>query len=80
MTAERIKMFAARERAVKKLCLAGIKSQHCNASEKEIRCIFARAFLAEKFYPIKLLLFVFIINCVFYALIMIQVLNTQNFL
>ncbi|MBW4423430.1 MAG: hypothetical protein KME50_02930 [Nostoc desertorum CM1-VF14] len=80
MTAERIKMFAVRERAAKKLCLARIKSQNCNASEKEIRCIFARALLAEKFSPIKVLLFVFIINCVFYTPIMLQVLNTQNFL
>jgi hypothetical protein len=70
----------AHERAVKKICLAGIKSQHCNVSEKEIRCIFARDLLVEKFSPIKLLLFVFIINCVFYTPIMLQVLNIQNFL
>jgi hypothetical protein len=46
-------MFAAHERAVKKLCLAGIKSQNCNASEKEIRCIFARALLAENFLQLN---------------------------
>jgi hypothetical protein len=48
---QRIKMFAAHERGVKKLCLAGIKSRHRSASKEEIRCIFARAMLAEKFSP-----------------------------
>lgn len=48
---QRIKMFAAHERGVKKLCLAGIKSRHRNVSQEEIRCIFARALLAEKFSP-----------------------------
>jgi len=48
---QRIKMFAAHERGIKKLCLAGIKSRHRGVSKEEIRCIFARALLAEKFSP-----------------------------
>jgi len=44
-------MFAAHERGIKKLCLAGIKSRHRGVSKEEIRCIFARALLAEKFSP-----------------------------
>ncbi len=46
---QRIKMFAAHDCGVKKLCLAGIKSRHRNAPLEEIRRIFARAILAEKF-------------------------------
>ncbi|MEH1819395.1 MAG: hypothetical protein V7L31_10010 [Nostoc sp.] len=49
--AQRIKMFVAHERGIKKLCLAGIKSRHRGVSQEEIRCIFARAVLAEKFSP-----------------------------
>jgi hypothetical protein len=48
---QRIKMFAAHERGIKKLCLAGIKSRHRGVSQEEIRCIFARALLTEKFSP-----------------------------
>ncbi|AFY34970.1 hypothetical protein [Calothrix sp. PCC 7507] len=48
---QRIKMFIAHERGVKKLCLAGIKSRHRGASLEEIRHIFACAVLAEKFSP-----------------------------
>ncbi|MEA5507300.1 hypothetical protein VB735_30245 [Halotia wernerae UHCC 0503] len=46
---QRIKMFAAHDCSVKKLCLAGIKSRHRDAPLEEIRHIFARAMLAEKF-------------------------------
>ncbi|MBW4555938.1 MAG: hypothetical protein KME59_08365 [Trichormus sp. ATA11-4-KO1] len=45
---QRLEMFAAHERGVKKLCLAGIKSRHCGAPVEEIRGIFIRAVLAEK--------------------------------
>lgn len=48
---QRIKMFAAHERGIKKLCLAGIKSRHRGVSKEEIRFIFARALLGEKFSP-----------------------------
>ncbi|AFY41638.1 hypothetical protein [Nostoc sp. PCC 7107] len=46
---QRLEMFAAHERGVKKLCLAGIKSRHYGAPKEEIRYVFARAVLAEKF-------------------------------
>lgn len=46
---QRIKIFAAHDRGVKKLCLAGVKSRHPGADLEEIRCIFARAVLGEKF-------------------------------
>ncbi|WGV28651.1 hypothetical protein [Halotia branconii] len=47
--AQRIKMFAAHDSGIKKLCLAGIKLRHRDAPLEEIRRIFARAMLAEKF-------------------------------
>lgn len=46
---QRLEIFAAHERGVKKLCLAGIKSRHSGAPKEEIRHVFARAVLAEKF-------------------------------
>jgi hypothetical protein len=46
---QRIEMFAAHDRGVKKLCLAGIKFRHPGASLEEIRSMFTRAVLAEKF-------------------------------
>jgi hypothetical protein len=49
--AQRIKMFAAHDSGVKKLCLAGIKSRHCGTDLAEIRYTFARAVLGEKFTP-----------------------------
>ncbi|BAB76171.1 hypothetical protein ACN23B_22430 [Anabaena sp. FACHB-709] len=45
---QRIKMFVAHERGIKKLCLAGIKSRHRHTSLEEIRCIFTRAVLGDK--------------------------------
>ncbi|MBE9050266.1 hypothetical protein IQ243_07555 [Nostocales cyanobacterium LEGE 11386] len=45
---QRLEMFTAHERGVKKLCLAGIKSRHRGASQEEIRGIFCRAVLAER--------------------------------
>ncbi|GAA6618290.1 hypothetical protein [Scytonema sp. NUACC26] len=46
---QRLEMFAAHERGVKKLCLTGIKFRHRGAPLEEIRRVFARAVLAEKF-------------------------------
>ncbi len=48
---QRIKIFIAHERGIKKLCLAGIKSRHRGADLEEIRHIFAGAVLREKFSP-----------------------------
>ncbi|WP_226889641.1 hypothetical protein [Nostoc sp. MG11] len=49
--AQRIKMFAAHERGLKKLSLAGIKSRNRGASLEDIRRIFSRAVLGDKFTP-----------------------------
>jgi hypothetical protein len=46
---QRLEMLVAHERGVKKLCLVGIKSRHRGASVEEIRRVFTRAVLAEKF-------------------------------
>lgn len=46
---QRLKMFMAHDRGVKKLCLAGIKFRHRAASLEEIRHVFTRAVLAEKY-------------------------------
>jgi hypothetical protein len=46
---QRLEMFVAHERGVKKLCLAGIKFRHRGASLEEIRRVFTRAVLAEKY-------------------------------
>ncbi|BAZ33887.1 hypothetical protein NIES4074_64010 (plasmid) [Cylindrospermum sp. NIES-4074] len=48
---QRIEMFIAHDRGVKKLCLAGIKSRHRNVPVEKIRCIFAHAVLGEKLAP-----------------------------
>lgn len=48
---QRIELYVTHDRGVKKLCLTGIKWRHRNAQLKEIRLLFARAVLAEKFYP-----------------------------
>lgn len=48
---QRIEQVATHARGVKKLCLAGIKSRHQDAPPEEIRQLFARAVLAEKFTP-----------------------------
>ena len=48
---QRIERFISHERGVKKLCLVGIKSRHRNFSIQEIRDIFTRAVLGEKFTP-----------------------------
>jgi hypothetical protein len=53
---QRIKILIAHERGVKKLCLTGIKFRHPSSSLEEIRQIFARAVLGEKFsaeFPLK---------------------------
>ncbi|QSJ21081.1 hypothetical protein JYQ62_33320 [Nostoc sp. UHCC 0702] len=47
--AQRLEMFIVHERGVKKLCLAGIKSRHRGAPLEEIRRIFTRAVLGEKY-------------------------------
>ncbi len=46
---QRLEMFMAHERGVKKLCLTGIKFRHRGASVEKIRHEFIRAVLAEKF-------------------------------
>ncbi|WP_235602641.1 hypothetical protein [Nodularia spumigena] len=46
---QRLEMLVVHERGVKKLCLVGIKSRHRGASVEEIRRVFTRAVLAEKF-------------------------------
>jgi len=46
---QRLEMFVAHERGVKKLCLAGIKFRHREAPFEEIRRVFIRAVLAEKY-------------------------------
>ncbi|MTJ09849.1 hypothetical protein [Anabaena sp. UHCC 0204] len=48
---QRIARFISHERGVKKLCLIGIKSRHRNLSIQEIRDLFIRAVLGEKFTP-----------------------------
>lgn len=48
---QRIEKFISHEQGVKKLCLIGIKSRHRNFSIQEIRNIFTRAVLGEKFTP-----------------------------
>ena len=48
---QRIERFISHERGIKKLCLVGIKSRHRNFSIQEIRDIFTRAVLGEKFTP-----------------------------
>jgi hypothetical protein len=48
---QRIEQAAAHDRAVRKLCLAGIKSRCQNLPIEEIGLHFARAVLAEKFSP-----------------------------
>lgn len=42
---------SAHDRSVRKFCLAGIKWRYKNVELEEIRERFARAVLAEKFYP-----------------------------
>ncbi|WP_017653108.1 hypothetical protein [Fortiea contorta] len=46
---QRLEMFMVHERGVKKLCLAGIKSRHREAPLEQIRHVFTRAVLAEKY-------------------------------
>ncbi|MDB9323972.1 hypothetical protein PN483_21590 [Nodularia spumigena CS-591/04] len=46
---QRLEMLVVHERGVKKLCLVGIKSRHRGASVEEIRRVFTRAVLAEKY-------------------------------
>ncbi|AFZ56521.1 hypothetical protein H6G54_12780 [Anabaena cylindrica FACHB-243] len=48
---QRLEMFISHEKGVKKLCLVGIKSRHRNFTIQEIRDIFTRAVLGEKFTP-----------------------------
>jgi hypothetical protein len=48
---QRIEKFISHDQGVKKLCLIGIKSRHRNFSIQEIRNIFTRAVLGEKFTP-----------------------------
>ncbi|OBQ04070.1 hypothetical protein [Anabaena sp. AL09] len=48
---QRIERFISHERGVKKLCLIGIKSRHRNFTIQEIRNLFTRAVLGEKFTP-----------------------------
>ena len=48
---QRIERFISHERGIKKLCLVGIKSRHRNFSIQEIRDLFTRAVLGEKFTP-----------------------------
>ncbi|MBD2695010.1 hypothetical protein H6G68_25315 [Anabaena catenula FACHB-362] len=46
---QRLEMLVVHDRGVKKLCLVGIKSRHRGASVEEIRCVFTRAVLGEKY-------------------------------
>jgi hypothetical protein len=48
---QRLEMFINHDKGVKKLCLIGIKSRHQNFTIQEIRDIFTRAVLGEKFTP-----------------------------
>ena len=48
---QRIERFIGHERGVKKLCLIGIKSRNRNFTIQEIRDLFTRAVLGEKFTP-----------------------------
>ncbi|MDB9308942.1 hypothetical protein PN471_09880 [Aphanizomenon sp. CS-733/32] len=48
---QRMERFVSHERGVKKLCLVGIKSRHRNFTIQEIRDLFTRAVLGEKFTP-----------------------------
>jgi hypothetical protein len=48
---QRIERFISHERGIKKLCLIGIKSRNRNLTIQEIRNIFTRAVLGEKFTP-----------------------------
>jgi hypothetical protein len=48
---QRIERFISHEQGVKKLCLIGIKSRHRNLTIQEIRDLFTRAVLGEKFTP-----------------------------
>jgi hypothetical protein len=48
---QRIERFISHERGVKKLCLIGIKSRNRNSTIQEIRNLFTRAVLGEKFTP-----------------------------
>ncbi|BAZ85431.1 hypothetical protein [Dolichospermum compactum] len=48
---QRMERFISHERGVKKLCLVGIKSRHRNLTIQEIRDLFTRAVLGEKFTP-----------------------------
>ncbi len=48
---QRMERLISHERGVKKLCLIGIKSRHQNFSIQEIRDLFTRAVLGEKFTP-----------------------------
>jgi hypothetical protein len=48
---QRIERFISHEQGVKKLCLVGIKSRHRNSTIQEIRDLFTRAVLGEKFTP-----------------------------
>lgn len=48
---QRVEMFVAHNRGLKKLCLAGIKSRNRGVSWEEIQRVFVRAVLAEKFSP-----------------------------
>jgi len=48
---QRVEIAATHDRGVRKLCLAGIKWRLKSAPIEEIRLLFARAVLAEKFHP-----------------------------
>ncbi|MEC4818495.1 MAG: hypothetical protein SAK29_35275 [Scytonema sp. PMC 1069.18] len=48
---QRLEMFVVHNRGIKKLCLAGIKLRHRGVSLSEIRYVYARAVLSEKFSP-----------------------------
>jgi hypothetical protein len=48
---QRIERFISHEQGVKKLCLVGIKSRNRNSTIQEIRVLFTRAVLGEKFTP-----------------------------
>ncbi len=48
---QRVEIATTHDRGVRKLCLAGIKWRRRDAPVEEIRLLFARAVLAEKFHP-----------------------------
>jgi len=49
--ADRVGLFIAHDRGVKKLCLTGIRFRHPGASSEIIRSFFVRAILGDKFSP-----------------------------